>query len=193
MRKAPQLSAFLYLYFWGFFGSVFALFLMAPAEARANPTVALEFNVGVPRLPREEVSTGVGFDARIGDEVFLDPVYLTPEVAGGYMALGVAVARFGAGLRFGVRSTVAPALFIHAGYGVISYSIPDEPVAASGAVEGVAFDTGFALDFRPEKSFSAGIHVAYNGILGITDSPAERGAFGQVHWLSLGAHAAAYF
>lgn len=185
MRKAPGLSVS--------FVFVFALFLTAPAEARANPTVALEFNVGVPRLPRDELSTGVGFDARVGDEVFLDPVYLTPEVTGGYVALGSTVARFGAGLRFGVRTTVAPALFIHAGYGVISYAIASAPEAASGAVEGVAFDTGFALDFRPEMSFSAGIHVAYNGILGITDLPAERSAFGQMHWLSLGAHAAAYF
>lgn len=172
-----------------------AALLLGSSSARAGTEIAVDFNVGVPRIPKPALTTGTGFDVRLGKELGLGAARFTAEVCGGYMSLGSTVARGLAGLRFTVKSPIAPVLFAHVGYGGIAYSegTLGGSLAKGGFVGGTAFDAGFALDLRPISLFGAGVHAIYNGIKVASDSPAENYAFTQSSWISLGAHGAIYF
>lgn len=167
--------------------------MTASRPSDADTEIAVDFNVGVPRLPKPSFVTGTGFDARIGKDFSLGAAHLTPEVCGGYVSLGSTVIRLLGGVRFSVAAPVSPSLFMHLGYGAIAYDADVGVGPEAGLVQGPAFDLGFALDLRPLSLFGAGVHAIYNGVQVSTDSPIETAAFTRSHWISLGGHAAVYF
>lgn len=161
--------------------------------AGAETAIAIDFNVGTPRVRTRTLSAGQGFDARAGKEISIGSVRLALEGCAGYASLGSTVVRALAGLRFGVVAPVAPVLFAHVGYGAIAYAGDIGSGPASGIVTGPAFDAGLALDLRPLSLFGVGVHAIYNGVQVSSDNVSERNAFSRSHWISLGAHAGVYF
>jgi hypothetical protein len=183
--------------------------LLAPRSARADSIVVIEedpdegYTVGrsridvaldaegaVPLMDRRfqsgnDLSGGGGFKLRVGDEIRFPRVRLTPELGYGFDHLFAAndadvayawdMHRLFAGARVGLGHFVVPTFYGHLGYG---WRDTRDPVVAHAS--GLAFDTGFALDFHVIPHFGFGGHVEYAAIDARPYTP---------HWLALGLHA----
>jgi len=186
-------------------GCACAAVLLAPREARADNRGS--FDLGIdgdanallsPSPAGNNLSTlGGGFKLRFGDHFRLrNGLYLTPEV--GYAfdhvfpasttnfgAVGEAenMNRFFAGLRVGFGRNIIPTLYAHIGYGFRSVSTSGLTDAASvPGTNGLALDTGIAVEFRLSRHFWIGPHVEFDYI------DASSGSVGSPEWMTFGGH-----
>jgi len=155
-------------------GSFVVASLVASHEARAGVFLGAEFDGGAGFDMPPNTSIGPGFLATLGYRFGLGPVFLQPEIQGGYSVFPGAeapphVARILGGARFGLGGLVQPQVFAHAGGGF---------TGAPGT--GPAFDGGIGLAFKLVPIFSFGVQGAYNVVLDTGDATMK--------WLSFGVH-----
>ena len=121
---------------------------------------------------------GFGGALRIGQELDLFLVSLTPELGGSYHAFdGTADSRIYAGFlggRLAVGKIVEPSIFGHVGVGRLE---------GGDARTALLLDAGMALDLTILPLIDLGLHAGYNVLLPPEDGRAFR-------WLNLGVHAA---
>jgi hypothetical protein len=169
---------------------------MIPREARADNG---HFDFGIdgdanallaPSANQYNLSTfGGGVKLRFGDHFhFRGGLNLTPEVGyafdhvfSGEDGTPENMNRFFAGVRVGFGKRVVPTLYGHIGYGFRSVST-DGTVANNAYVvpssNGLALDTGVAVEFRIARHLSIGPHVEFT-YMDVPTSP---------QWLTFGGH-----
>lgn len=132
-----------------------------------------------------DLSGGGGFKFRIGEQIRFRHVRIIPEGGYGFDHL-FATSNSGAsydwdmhrvfgGVRVGFGRVVVPVFYGHVGYG---WRNTADPLVTSAS--GVAWDTGFALDFHLVPHFGFGAYAEYAGIDARPFTP---------QWLGLGLHA----
>jgi hypothetical protein len=153
----------------------------AAAPAQAATAIAGDLDYALP-LDSDEADSGGGFAIRIGQQVRLPLIALTPEIGFTYASFseGPTAYRGIAGLRLGVGEVLRPGVFAHLGIGRLS--LPD-PLPSHTAF---SYDAGVFLDFTLLPLLDIGVHGAYNRVNGKD----EVSAF---EWVTLGAHAALIF
>jgi hypothetical protein len=159
-------------------------------EGRSRVDLAFDGEGAVPLMDHRfqsgnDLSGGGGFKVRIGDEIRFPRIRFTPEVGYGYDHLFATddannayawdMHRLFAGARIGFGRFVVPTIYAHVGYG---WRDTGDPTVAQAS--GVAFDTGFALDFHVVPHFGFGGYVEYAAIDAQPYTP---------QWLALGLHA----
>jgi hypothetical protein len=132
-----------------------------------------------------DLAGGGGFKFRVGDQIRFPRLRFTPEVGYGYDHLFATdnannnfawdMHRIFAGARVGFGHFVVPTFYAHVGYG---WRDTADPTVAQAS--GVAFDTGFALDFHVVPHFGFGGYAEYAMIDAQPYTP---------RWLALGLHA----
>jgi hypothetical protein len=143
----------------------------------SNTNIALDFDFGA-ALDEPGTSAGGGGALRIGQELDLVLISLTPEVGGSYHTFGGAdKTRLYAGFvggRLAVGKVIEPAIFGHVGVGhVQGFESRTAPLV----------DGGLALDFTLLPLIDLGVHGAYNVMFPRNDGSA-------LEFVTLGAHAA---
>jgi hypothetical protein len=143
----------------------------------SNTNIALDFDFGA-ALDQPRAKSGGGGALRIGQELDLFLISLTPELGGSYHAFGgddkTRIYGGFLGGRLAVGKIVEPAIFAHAGVArVEGFESRTAPT----------LDGGLALDFTLLPLLDLGVHGAYNVIL-----PRDEGS--SFEFLTLGAHAA---
>jgi len=134
---------------------------------------------------------GGGFKLRFGDHLrFRGGLNLTPEVgyafdhvfagdtANNANAVPENMNRFFAGVRLGVGRNVVPTIYGHIGYGFRSVSNSDGSNAGIKGDNGLALDTGIAVEFRIARHLSIGPHVEFVYV-DVPNAP---------EWLTFGGH-----
>ncbi|HEY6555924.1 MAG TPA: hypothetical protein VI072_01570 [Polyangiaceae bacterium] len=166
--------------------AVAACWLAAPS-ARADTVIAADLDFVVPiNDGSEDISSGAGFGIRVGQQLDLPALVLTPELGFTYAGFdgGVKAYRGVAGLRLGVGEILRPGVFAHAGIGRLSFDMPSG--VADPSHTAFTFDAGAFLDFTLLPFLNIGAHAAYNRQAGSDELDAFQ-------WASLGAHAALVF
>jgi hypothetical protein len=159
-------------------------------EARSSLDLAFDGEGAVPLMDRRfqsgnDLTGGGGFKIRVGDQIRFPGLRFTPEVGYGFDHLFATdnqtfsydwdMHRVFAGARIGFGHFVVPTFYAHVGYG---WRDTADPTVAEAS--GVAFDTGFALDFHVVRHVGFGGHVEYAAIDAQPYTP---------QWLALGLHA----
>ncbi len=143
----------------------------------------------------------VGFRVRAGWRFDLGPIWLLPELGGGYDNErdaagnpGVSLPRAFGGLRGGVSLPVAPAFRLEpAVYGHLGWAW----YVTSAPMDGLAADVGAALDLRFLQRFMVGVHLGYDVVttkLTVEGPPPSSSTVALADgWLAYGLHAGAMF
>lgn len=143
----------------------------------SNTNIALDFDFGA-ALDQPGAKSGGGGALRIGQELDLFLISLTPELGGSYHAFGgddkTRIYGGFVGGRLAIGKIIEPAIFAHAGVArVDGFQSRTAPT----------LDGGLALDFTLLPLIDLGVHGAYNIIL-----PRDDGS--SLEFVTLGAHAA---
>lgn len=159
-----------------------SVWLGSADEARADTMIAADFEARVP-LDFDQISSGPGFGIRLGQQLHLPLITLTPEIGfnwgsfsdGPNLYRGILGARIGLGeiLRFGVSA--------HIGFGHYSWEI----ATVEESHTGFTVDGGLFLDLTVIPLIDIGVHAGYARISGDTDKELE-----PIQWLAFGLHAA---
>ncbi len=152
--------------------SAFAVVELVSAEAEAGLALGADMNVGV-TTTSAAAEFGGGVTARLGYRVDLGPLWVMPEVGGGYTRFGEGMTPtrvFGGG-RVGLGTVVQPGVFGHMGYGW-----------GSPTLGGPTMDMGAALDLKA-AIVNAGVHVGVVTVSG--EVP--------LTWVDMGMHAGLSF
>lgn len=151
----------------------FGTLLVTASPSRADTQIGADLDYARPI--NSDVDSGGGFAARLGWQLHVPLLVLTPEGVFNYVRFsgsgGPSVYRGLGGVRLGLGEVLRPGVFGHAG------------VAQRSA--DFTFDVGAFLDFTLLPLLNVGVHVAYNRIRG-GDDPSFQ-------WLTLGAHAELIF
>lgn len=149
----------------------FATVALASRQAHAGPELGVDFDGALPVDSHGTLDGGGGFGIRLGHQVHLPGLRLTPELDYGYMHLfgangwpDVTTHRIEGGLRLGIGELLVPFAFLHAGYG---WRVSDAPVPAGS---GFAVDVGIGLDLTLGP-LSVGGHVGYASIAADPNDP----------------------
>ena len=143
----------------------------------STTNIALDLDFGA-ALDQPGTKSGGGGALRIGQELDLFLISLTPEVGGSYHAFGGddETRTYGGfvGGRLAIGKIIEPSIFAHAGVArVQGFESRTAPT----------LDGGLALDFTLLPLIDLGVHGAYNVIF-----PREDGS--SLEFVTLGAHAA---
>lgn len=137
---------------------------LASHVARAGTEVGADFDDALSIDSHGTLGGGGGFGVRLGQELHLPALRLTPELDYGHMQLfgangwpDVTTHRIEGGLRIGVGELLMPFAFLHAGYG---WRVSSTPVTGGG---GLALDGGIGLDLTLGP-LSVGGHIGYASI-----------------------------
>ncbi|HET6332277.1 MAG TPA: hypothetical protein VFG30_03655 [Polyangiales bacterium] len=151
-------------------------------SAHADTMIAADFEARVP-LDLDNVSSGPAFGIRLGQQLHLPLIILTPEIGfnwgsfsdGPTIYRGILGARVGIGeiLRFGVQA--------HIGFGHYSWDIAGEDVSHTG----FTLDGGLFLDLTILPLLDLGVHAGYARVSGDAEKGLE-----PAQWLAFGLHAA---
>ncbi len=141
--------------------------------------------VNIPQVNGNSVQGGGGFKVRVGEQIHLPFLRITPEVGYGYehlwandsdgTAYGWDMHRVLGGVRIGLGEILVPGVYGHLGYGW-----RDTGAADVGQANGLAYDLGVALDLHIIPHLGIGAHAEYAGIQAQPDTP---------QWLAFGLHA----
>jgi hypothetical protein len=169
--------------------------LAGSRPARADIAIGGDFDVGLPvaqTTTQSYLGTGAGFDLRLGYRFRIpyQPVFITPEVAAGYMDLAAHVIRVRPGVRVAFGRFVIPYAHVHVGYGWTSFDplgtsdIMATPFVSAG---GLAFDTGAGVDFAVLRRLLVGAHLGYN-IVNVAQAAPTTLPF-RAKWINIGLNA----
>lgn len=161
--------------------SAWALFqLGSPAKAQAQTRLALDLDYAA-GIGEGGIASGTGGAVRLGRELDLVVLSLTPEIGGSYHTFaGTRDASHYAGFaggRVAFGKLIEPGAFAHIGIGRLD--------ARPRAETGPAVDVGLSLDFTLLPVLDLGIHAAYHALI-LDDGRS-------FDWLRLGAHVALAF
>lgn len=164
----------------GFVSAFAAVLACSVSVARADIMVGADLDTVIPL--ESPAKTGGGFSIRIGDQLHLPMVAITPELAFNYASFsevyGPKVYRGLVGLRLAVGEVIRPGIFAHVGFGRYDLEIP----GAMPSGTALTYDGGISLDFTLLPLLNLGVHGAYN-ILAGDDGDRDR-----FRWLTVGAH-----
>lgn len=160
-----------------------------PEPVRSGLNLGLDVEGAVPTatprsLSGNTLSGGGGFKFRVGDQIRMPYLRVTPE--GGYAfdhifatdpngaAFDWDMHRLFGGVRLGFGRVVVPGLYAHLGYGWRDTGDPTVPPA-----NGLAFDAGFSLDLHLIPHVGFGGHAEYDNMNAQPFVP---------QWVALGLH-----
>lgn len=150
------------------------------SRARAETRLALDLDFAT-AIDERGIDAGTGGAIRLGQELDLAILSLTPEVGGSYHTFaGFLDASHYSGFvggRVGFGKVIEPGAFAHIGIGRLS--------GAGGGDTGPAFDVGVYLDFTLLPILDLGVHAAYDVLL-LDDGES-------FDWARFGAHASIGF
>lgn len=162
--------------------SLAAAALAVSPTARAGTTLALDLDFAT-AIDEPHIDSGGGGALRLGYELDLAVLSLTPEIGGSYHALGgrIDVKHYAGfvGGRVSFGKVLEPGVFAHLGIGRLSADVGD------ASDTGPAFDAGVTLDFTLLPILDLGVHAAYANLI------MDEGE--NFDWVRLGAHAALSF
>jgi len=154
-------------------------------EAHASPELSVRGEVA-PVLT-DNAKNGIGGTARLGFELPLPLVFISPHVGAGYYRFSgklqpdLAIVPVYVGARAGLGSFVRPYVEAHIGGASRSFDLGVPPSSWSSY-----FDVGAGLGVRPVRTFEVGAHanLAFVG----SNAPAS-----SMNWLGLGVDLSVYF
>lgn len=127
--------------------------------------------------------SGGGFAVRLGGQLHVPLIALTPELGFSYHAMdgegAPELSRVFAGARIGVGEIFRIGATGHVGIAWLDV----ERLRPDPSRNGFAYDLGLFFDFTLLPLIDLGVHAAYNQLGASDDDPAY-------HWLTFGAHAA---
>jgi len=133
--------------------------ILCADKASAGPTIGADLDVGFPLHSRGD--SGGGFGIRLGQQLHLPLIALTPELGFTYHDFsgdfGPQIYRGIAGLRLGIGEVVRPGAFVHFGLGHFVPVVGDNR-------NGFTFDAGGFIDFTLIPLINFGVHAAYNRV-----------------------------
>ncbi|MEY4578086.1 MAG: hypothetical protein RL701_2789 [Pseudomonadota bacterium] len=160
----------------------------APTRAHADFTVGADLEAVVP-IDSEGIKTGPGFGVRIGTQLHLPLVVVTPEIGFHYSAfdnvLTVKDYRGIIGARVGIGEAFRIGAYGHVGFGHITYSLSRTSDALDSNT-GFTFDLGAFLDLTLIPLLDIGVHLGYG-------NTTTRDRYNALQWLNAGIHAALVF
>jgi hypothetical protein len=164
---------------YGSIASAFA-FLVFTSTARAETRLALDLDYAT-AIDEHSIDSGTDKALRLGQELDLVVVSLTPEIGGSYHTFAGALdASHYSGFiggRLGFGKILEPGVFAHVGIGRLSNDVAGDT--------GPAFDMGVYLDFTLLPILDLGVHGAYD-LLVLDDGES-------FDWARFGAHASIGF
>jgi hypothetical protein len=141
-----------------------ATLALSQGVAKAEPALGFDLDLGVPA--NQKVGLGTGFGFRLGNQIQLEDVEITPEVDFAYLdfggAYGPRLYRAMAGARVGFGDIIRPGAYTHLGLGRYEPTLTIEQSQWTWE-----FDAGAFLDVIPDPVFSFGAHAAYNHSSGV--------------------------
>jgi hypothetical protein len=150
--------------------------------SRADTAIAGDLDYAAPI--DSNANAGGGFGIRLGQQLDVSPVVLTPELAFTYHGFSgdfaPRVYRGAAGLRLGVGKVIRPGAFGHLGIGHMAVDSPGPDLSHTA----FTWDAGVFLDLVVLPLLSIGVHGAFNHLNGDVSS---------FQWVTVGAHAALVF
>jgi hypothetical protein len=156
--------------------------MLGAGQVRADTAIAADLDYGAPLEDGSE--WGAGFSIRLGQQVHLPALVLTPELVFNHQAFsGVGPTREYRGLiglRLGVGEILRPGVYTHIGFGRLDF---DSPVSPG---DGLTYDAGAFLDFTLLPLVNIGAHVGYNALSPGNDAPT-------FEWVNVGVHGALVF
>ena len=163
---------------------------LAPEVARADIAVAADLEVLV-ETANDRLDSGGGGAVRLGWQLHLPLITLTPEIGFGWSKFGdgPSVYRGILGARVGVGEIIRFSVFGHLGYAEADYQTD----LVEDSDSGVLYDVGLAFDITLIPLLDVGIHMAYNHLDGEEDDVLAAPTFESLGWLSFGVHAALVF
>lgn len=152
------------------------------SSARADTMIAADFEARVP-LDIDDVTSGPGFGIRLGQQLHLPLIILTPEIGfnWGSFADGPTIYRGILGARIGIGEILRFGAQAHIGFGHFSWEIASEDVSHTG----FSLDGGLFLDLTVLPLLDLGVHISYARVAGDPDQGLE-----PIQWLAFGLHAA---
>lgn len=158
-----------------------AVLLGASREAHAGLAIAADAHGGVAVSEPYKNQFGFGVSGRLGFRIDLvdfdvGPLFVTPEVGGGYWTFGDAghPGRAFAGARVGLGSRFQPSIFAHAGYGLVRS-------VGNYNFDGFTADGGVALEFQIVPTLGVGVHSGY-----FTNRYGDAGLQKSINWVDFG-------
>ena len=155
------------------------LFALAPNPARADFMVGIDVD-GVEPF-EDGAAFGGGFGVRLGTQLHLPLLALTPELAFTYARFGddygPSIYRGMVGGRVAIGEIFRVGVYGHIGLGRFDLEVDDVDPSGSD----VTYDVGLSLDLTVLPILNLGVHAAYNRF-GEDD---ERDDF---EWMTTGAH-----
>jgi hypothetical protein len=150
--------------------------------SRADTAIAGDLDYAAPI--DSVANAGGGFGIRLGQQLDVSPLVLTPELAFTYHGFSgdfaPAVYRGTAGLRLGVGEVIRPGIFGHLGIGRMTVDSPGPDLSHTA----FTWDAGVFLDLTVLPLLNIGVHGAFNHLNGDVSS---------FEWVTVGAHAALVF
>ena len=158
--------------------------LQAPA-ARADLAIGADLETVVP-IDFDNVSTGPAFGIRIGAQLHLPLITLTPEVGFHYASFtdGPNVYRGIVGGRVGIGELLRFGVFAHLGFARQVWELATVDVSHTG----LTLDAGLFLDLTIIPLIDIGVHIAYGRVGANEDENIDAN-----QWLAFGLHAALIF
>ncbi|HET7543615.1 MAG TPA: hypothetical protein VFK05_27270 [Polyangiaceae bacterium] len=143
---------------------------LAAGSAHAKSGTAIGVDIDYTNgIEEPSVSSGTGFNVRLGYKLDLKLLQLTPEVGGAFHTFsGDAGAKLAQGIvggRLSFLKVLEPGVYAHLGYGHLSGNIGE---GRSGATA----DVGLTLDLTFLPLIDFGVHGGYNAMLKKGDYPA---------------------
>ena len=143
---------------------------VAPRGAHAKSGTAIGVDLDYTNgIDERYVSSGTGFNVRLGYKLDLAVLQLTPEIGGGYHTFaGDAGAKLSQGIvggRLQFLKVLEPGIYAHLGYGHLA-------ARGTDGYSGATADAGVTLDLTLLPLVDIGAHAGYNGLLKSGDRPA---------------------
>jgi hypothetical protein len=150
--------------------------------ARADTAIAADLEVDVP-LDVDDVQTAPAFGIRLGQQLHLPLITLTPELGFHYAGYsdGPTLYRGLVGARVGIGEILRFGVMAHIGFGHIAWDIATVEVSHTG----LTLDGGLFLDLTVLPLIDIGVHMQYARISGDEEKGLE-----PFQWLAFGVHAA---
>lgn len=157
-----------------------AILCAAPASAKTAIAADLDYAAPID----SDAKSGTGFAIRVGQQVHLPLIAITPELAFADHTFagdfGPTAYRGLVGLRLGFGELIRPGVYAHLGLGHLT--LPD-PLPSHTAF---TYDGGVFLDLTVLPLLDLGVHGAYNRLN-------EGDGISAFEWATIGAHAALIF
>jgi hypothetical protein len=164
------------------------VFAIAPRHAHAlNLSGDLDY---VDPVSSNYDKGGWGFGIRVGEELHLPLLALTPEIGFTYASfadVGPSVYRGIVGANLGIGEVLRFGVSAHIGFGHVSVeSLPALELVGEVTHTAFTWDGGLFLELTLLPIINVGIHAAYNSAAGKDNADG-------LHWITAGAHATFVF